>query len=239
MFKKMQKALKRAFTITELVIVIAVIAILAAVLIPTFTNVIENANKSAALQTCHNALQDYQAIAAGEGEAAEADGMVFVSDGYAYVYLNGQLQYIDKLENLLSFSGNSGDKLTSQETAEGFSFTNDTTNFASGSMTVPTGKVDTFYIRNRDNSKTVITLTTGTENGELGAETYDTDKEKLAETLYFYHLGDVNGNSYSGIFSLENVIDGKNASFTTQGALYSRVYAVMAESMTVGYTAGV
>lgn len=38
--------LHRAFTITELVIVIAVIAILAAVLIPTFANVIDNAKKS-------------------------------------------------------------------------------------------------------------------------------------------------------------------------------------------------
>ena len=38
--------LRRAFTITELVIVIAVIATLAAVLIPTFANVIENSKKS-------------------------------------------------------------------------------------------------------------------------------------------------------------------------------------------------
>lgn len=40
------KKLKRAFTIVELVIVIAVIAILAAVLIPTFTSLIEKANES-------------------------------------------------------------------------------------------------------------------------------------------------------------------------------------------------
>lgn len=40
------KRLRRAFTITELVIVIAVIAILAAVLIPTFANVIKNSKKS-------------------------------------------------------------------------------------------------------------------------------------------------------------------------------------------------
>ena len=41
-----RKKLRRAFTITELVIVIAVIAILAAVLIPTFSNVIENSKRS-------------------------------------------------------------------------------------------------------------------------------------------------------------------------------------------------
>lgn len=41
---------KKGFTIVELVIVIAVIAILAAVLIPTFNSVINKANESAALQ---------------------------------------------------------------------------------------------------------------------------------------------------------------------------------------------
>ena len=46
----MAKRLKRAFTIVELVIVIAVIAILAAVLIPTFTTLIDKANESADLQ---------------------------------------------------------------------------------------------------------------------------------------------------------------------------------------------
>ena len=45
---------KHGFTITELVIVIAVIAILAAVLIPTFANLINKANESADLQTVKN-----------------------------------------------------------------------------------------------------------------------------------------------------------------------------------------
>lgn len=42
----MNRNMKKAFTITELVIVIAVVAILVAVLIPTFSNVIEKANQS-------------------------------------------------------------------------------------------------------------------------------------------------------------------------------------------------
>ncbi len=46
----MAKKLKKAFTITELVIVIAVVAILAAVLIPTFSNVVRRANQSADTQ---------------------------------------------------------------------------------------------------------------------------------------------------------------------------------------------
>ena len=50
----MAKKCKRAFTITELVIVIAVVAILAAVLIPTFANIIDKADESADTQTAAN-----------------------------------------------------------------------------------------------------------------------------------------------------------------------------------------
>ena len=50
----MAKRLKRAFTITELVIVIAVVAILAAVLIPTFSNIIKKADESADTQLVKN-----------------------------------------------------------------------------------------------------------------------------------------------------------------------------------------
>ncbi|MBQ4273497.1 MAG: type II secretion system protein [Clostridia bacterium] len=50
----MKKMNKKGFTIVELVIVIAVIAILAAVMIPTFGGIIEKANESDALQTAKN-----------------------------------------------------------------------------------------------------------------------------------------------------------------------------------------
>ena len=43
---------KKGFTIVELVIVVAVIAILAAVLIPTFSNLVKKANESADIQAC-------------------------------------------------------------------------------------------------------------------------------------------------------------------------------------------
>ena len=46
--------LRRGFTITELVIVIAVVAILAAVLIPTFSNIIKKADESADTQLVKN-----------------------------------------------------------------------------------------------------------------------------------------------------------------------------------------
>lgn len=53
------KKTKRGFTITELVIVIAVIAILAAVLIPTFSNVIKRANESAAMQEARSEYDNF------------------------------------------------------------------------------------------------------------------------------------------------------------------------------------
>ena len=79
------------------VIVIAVIAILSAVLIPTFSNVIENANETAALQEAKNKLSAYVGYMGAEGKALN-DGVVFIAedanhnvDG-AYVYYRGALR---------------------------------------------------------------------------------------------------------------------------------------------------
>ena len=55
----MKNTKKKGFTIVELVIVIAVIAILAAVLIPTFTNVVKKAKESSAMQAAKNAYTNF------------------------------------------------------------------------------------------------------------------------------------------------------------------------------------
>lgn len=55
----MKNTKKRGFTIVELVVVIAVIAILASVLIPTFSGVVTKAKESAALQDARNAWTAY------------------------------------------------------------------------------------------------------------------------------------------------------------------------------------
>lgn len=75
---------RKAFTIVELVIVIAVIAILATVLVPTFGNVINNAKDSAAKQEAKNAYTEYVVEAAASGSIGqyfvyEADAGRFVA----------------------------------------------------------------------------------------------------------------------------------------------------------------
>ena len=85
----MKNTKKKGFTIVELVIVIAVIAILAAVLIPTFTNVVEKAKKSAALQEAKNILTQY-VIDQDANVPAEID-LVIKSGEYYFAVDNGQI----------------------------------------------------------------------------------------------------------------------------------------------------
>ena len=54
-----KKNTRKGFTIVELVIVIAVIAILATVLVPTFGGIIEKANNSKIEQTLRNEYTEY------------------------------------------------------------------------------------------------------------------------------------------------------------------------------------
>ena len=83
----MKKMNKKGFTIVELVIVIAVIGILATVLIPTFSSVIDKANASKALQSARNALT---LALADQKDAALDNEAVIVVDGVVFTY-NGQL----------------------------------------------------------------------------------------------------------------------------------------------------
>lgn len=80
---------KKGFTIIELVIVIAVIGILAGVLIPTFSNVIANANKTAAMEEAKNA---YTAYLADNAANITMNGSTFVieSKDFYFQVTNGQ-----------------------------------------------------------------------------------------------------------------------------------------------------
>lgn len=63
----MKRNNKKGFTIVELVIVIAVIAILAGVLIPTFAGIVDKANKSAAQQEASALYKEAYALDLADG----------------------------------------------------------------------------------------------------------------------------------------------------------------------------
>ena len=80
------------FTLLELVIVLAVIAILSAILIPTFTDVISRAKETAARQNCRSVAQQYMLYRLEEGDSSDLGGYLFISGDYAFVLENGELQ---------------------------------------------------------------------------------------------------------------------------------------------------
>ena len=87
----MKKSNKKGFTIVELVIVIAVIAILAAVLIPTFSNVVEKANESKDMQQARNAYEEWLATQiGGETFNMEEVNLCIKSGDHFYHVVNGQ-----------------------------------------------------------------------------------------------------------------------------------------------------
>ncbi|MBQ7326974.1 MAG: type II secretion system protein [Clostridia bacterium] len=92
----MKRNNKKGFTIVELVIVIAVIAILSAVLIPTFGSVIEDANKTAAQQEARNLYTSYIQECTDDDTSAPNAGdldkdICFQVDSYWFTVVDGQL----------------------------------------------------------------------------------------------------------------------------------------------------
>ena len=80
---------KKGFTIIELVIVIAVIGILAAVLIPTFSNVIDKANATSAMENAKNAYTNFLVENAADLKMDTAD--FYIKSGtYYFLVTDGQ-----------------------------------------------------------------------------------------------------------------------------------------------------
>ena len=94
---------KKGFTIVELVIVIAVIAILAAVLIPTFTGVIQSARKSSAQSQARNLWVQYTAEQAQAAEDySKFNGFIKVTvntTDYYFTVTDGQFAADSCVEN--------------------------------------------------------------------------------------------------------------------------------------------
>jgi len=84
----MKRNFKKGFTIVELVIVISVIAILSAVLIPTFTGIVDNAKKTTAMTDVQAIYKD---IILNEG--VEGDEVFYVEHFYGYFFkiVDGQV----------------------------------------------------------------------------------------------------------------------------------------------------
>lgn len=81
--KNILRKAKKGFTIVELVIVIGVIAILSAILIPTFVNLTDKANDAALQSNCANAYTEYYTV------AIEDDNIVDVGRENVYLSLKG------------------------------------------------------------------------------------------------------------------------------------------------------
>ncbi len=224
----MVKKLKKAFTITELVIVIAVIGILVAVLIPTFSNVVENAHKSTALQTSNNALKEYLAVVMSDDNPDNDNplGMVFVHDGYAHVYLNNSLHYLGKTGDMaklgistsggttkVGIDGEPPSQIQMGTIADGTDVsTNIGLSFTAGEANAPS--VNVYF----------------SEQGGVYGLAAVTDK-KAAEQVYFYQIA-INGTTYYGYFTLENE---NSAFYVLEDTVYSRIAGFSAASVTVAF----
>lgn len=114
------KMKNKGFTAVELVIVIAVIAVLAAVLIPTFTSIVNNSRKSQAMQEANEAfkiaynavLTEDMGIEEGAGMAVNLFEFIFENNGkkvsistqvgnpyhdkYTFEYVDGAIVVNDK-----------------------------------------------------------------------------------------------------------------------------------------------
>ena len=90
----MKKSNKKGFTIVELVIVIAVIGILATVLIPTFSSVVEKAQANSAMQAARNEYTLY--IAENAKTLTGEEDFVIVNGEYYVAVTDGQFGTISK-----------------------------------------------------------------------------------------------------------------------------------------------
>ncbi len=94
-FDRKPREHKRGFTLVELVIVIAVIALLAAVLIPAFSGIIQRAKHSAALQEARGALTAFAVNTAAQTGADGSDVYVvskFENGPFYFICANGELK---------------------------------------------------------------------------------------------------------------------------------------------------
>lgn len=106
----MKNTKKKGFTIVELVIVIAVIGILSAILIPTFSGLVQKAQDAALQENLRNAYVEYTSVAA-TGDYKGQDEVYFVDGNVLYAYDSetgeyGEVADVTVSEGAFTYEGN-------------------------------------------------------------------------------------------------------------------------------------
>ena len=183
---------RKGFTIVELVIVIAVIAILAAVLIPTFTTVTRNAKANAALQTATNTMKS---LAGNTSDGSLNDGTMFaVNDDtdseieYYFAIIGRKMKQINKGEE--GYPAKKGDAAPFTYT---LFVTADVVDSTSSVATAAKTKVQNYLVDILDTELDGVdgwTWTTGAEYVAVAAKAGETVKANFN----VYYSADVNGD---------------------------------------------
>ena len=158
----MKRSTKKGFTIVELVIVIAIIAILAAVLIPTFASLIQKANESNDIQAAKN-MNTFLAAANVTGDVKSIldvydvfEDSGFAVENYTPLYKN-RYYYYDKEYNQILYVD---DKLNVIYPTEHKGETSTGRTWMSLSMSAPTGKEPSSFVKPEGNNKTMTATVT-------------------------------------------------------------------------------
>lgn len=214
----MKASKKRGFTIVELIIVIAVIAILAAVLIPTFSNLISRANESVDIQAARNMNTFLATAKYTSGVSSILDVYdVFEESGfkvenYSPLY-KGRHYYYDIGYNQILYVDDNGKVLYPEEHKD---MTKDGRNWCSLSMETMTEKEPTTY--NPNGETVTATVTKPEELAYVVANFNKSDKKSLALTIN----GEIDMMGASCTF--DEITDGRTIKVTgTNGAVLKNV----------------
>lgn len=102
----MKENKKKGFTIVELVIVIAVIGILSAVLIPTFSSLISNSKETAKQSILNNAYTEYVSKNTETGEFLNKDEIYFNYEETLYKFENKKYSILKTSEDVIVTTAN-------------------------------------------------------------------------------------------------------------------------------------